>query len=174
MITFLTGGARSGKSTVAAGLAGRGGGPVRFIATARPDDHEMAQRIEEHRRDRPAAWSVVEEPIDLVRAVETAGDSESVVIDCVTLWISNLMVERDDPTILGMVDAAVAAIVGRTGHTIVVSNEVGSGLVPMDPVGRRFRDLQGRANQRFAGAADVAYMVVSGRLLPLQDPGDAV
>jgi len=171
LITFVTGGARSGKSTVAARLAGRDAGPVRFIATARAEDEEMAQRILEHRRDRPADWTVVEEPIDLVVAVETAGVG-SLVIDCVTLWISNLMVEHDDQTILGMVDIAVAAIVERAGNTIVVSNELGSGLVPMDPVGRRFRDLQGRANQRFAAAADEAYMVVSGRLLPLQDPDD--
>lgn len=141
--------------------------PVRYLATARADDEEMARRIEEHRSNRPEEWVVVEEHIELAEAVTAAHENEAVLIDCVTLWISNLMVERLDAEILAAVDGVIETITARQSPVIVVSNEVGSGLVPMDPVGRRFRDLQGRANQRFAAVADEAFLVVSGRLLRL-------
>lgn len=170
---FLVGGARSGKSALATSFATRIGAPVCLIATARADDEEMAQRIEEHRRHRPAGWAIVEAPIDLETPLRAASEADTVVLDCVTLWISNLMVERDDQTILSMVDSATATIGDRDGETIVVSNEVGSGVVPMHPVGRRFRDLQGRANQAFARAADAIYLVVAGKALRLSDVEDA-
>jgi adenosyl cobinamide kinase/adenosyl cobinamide phosphate guanylyltransferase len=142
---------------------------VRFIATARADDEEMAGRIDEHRRHRPAGWTVVEAPIDLETELQAASEAETVVVDCVTLWISNLMVKRDDDTIFRLIDSAIASIGNRGAETIVVSNEVGSGLVPMHPVGRRFRDIQGRANQSFASAADAAYLVLAGKALRLSD-----
>lgn len=166
---FLLGGARSGKSSLATSLATGTGAPVRFIATARADDDEMAGRIEEHRRHRPDGWTVVEAPIDLATELRAASEADTVVVDCVTLWISNLMVERDDGAIHRLIEEAIATITNRGGQTIVVSNEVGSGLVPMDPVGRRFRDIQGRANQSFAKAADAAYLVVAGKALRLSD-----
>lgn len=171
---FLTGGARSGKSSLATSLATRIGAPVSLIATARADDEEMARRIEEHRLRRPQDWTVFEEAIDLVAAVRSAPDRDTVVIDCVTLWISNLMVERNDAEISSTVDSAVDAIEGRSGETIVVSNEVGAGVVPMHALGRRFRDLQGRANQSFASVAERAYLVVAGKTLRLQDTDDVV
>ena len=142
---------------------------MRLIATARADDEEMAGRIDEHRRQRPAGWTVVEAPIDLETELRAASEAETVVVDCVTLWISNLMVERDDGTIFGLVDSAITSISERGGETIVISNEVGSGIVPMHPVGRRFRDIQGRANQSFAKAATSAYLVVAGKALRLSD-----
>lgn len=145
-----------------------------FIATARADDEEMAHRIEEHRRHRPDGWTVVEAPIDVEPPLRATSGADTVVLDCVTLWISNLMVERDDDTILSMIDSAVAASGDRGGVTIVVSNEVGSGVVPMHPVGRRFRDLQGTANQAFARAADTAYLVVAGKALRLSDVEDVL
>lgn len=169
MITFLTGGARSGKSTLAVELATRHAGPVRLIATARGDDDEMRQRIEAHRRMRPADWTVVEEPIELGGALSVSDPGETVLVDCLTLWISNLMVEREDRDIFELVEQVTAVTADREGHTIVVSNEVGSGLVPMDPVGRRFRDLQGRVNQRFAAIASAAYLVVAGHVVPLEE-----
>lgn len=169
---FLVGGARSGKSSLAASIASRPGRPVRFVATARADDPEMQSRIDAHRRHRPGDWVVVEEPIDVEAAIAGAGADDTIVLDCVTIWLSNLMVDRDDIEILGMVDAAIAAAGRHSGEVIVVSNEVGSGVVPMHPVGRRFRDLQGRANQRFADAADSAYLVVAGRALRLEGPED--
>lgn len=171
---FLVGGARSGKSSLAGSLATGIGAPVIYIATARADDEEMTQRIEEHRRHRPEDWEVVGAPIDLEDALRSTPDGDTVVVDCVTLWISNLMVERDDDTVVGMVDSVIAAIVSRSGETIVVSNEVGSGVVPMHPVGRRFRDLQGRANQRLAKAAQAAYLVVAGKALRLEAADDVV
>jgi len=173
-LIFLVGGARSGKSSLAESLASKIGAPVIYIATALADDHEMTQRIEEHRRQRPQDWQVVEAPIDVEEALRSAPDGATVVVDCVTLWISNLMVERDGDTIIGMVDSVIAASVSRSGETIVVSNEVGSGVVPMHPVGRRFRDLQGRANQRLAKAARMAYLVVAGKALRLEAADDVV
>ena len=145
-----------------------------MVATARADDEEMALRIEEHRLRRPEAWTVVEEPIDLHGAIRSGSDQDTIVVDCVTLWVSNLMVERSDAEILSMIDTVVDSIANRSGETIIVSNEVGDGVVPMHPVGRRFRDLQGRANQRFASAAEKAYLVVAGRALRLQDANDVV
>lgn len=168
MITFLTGGARSGKSTLAVELAGRSSGPVRLIVTLRAEDEEMRRRVAAHRRMRPGHWDVVEEPIDLTGAIGASGREETLIVDCLTLWISNLMVDLDDDSILAHVDEAAAATVARDGDTIVVSNEVGSGLVPMDPIGRRFRDLQGWANQRFAVVATEAFLVVAGRALRLE------
>lgn len=148
-------------------MARRHDGPVRYIATAEPDDAEMELRIEQHRRSRPDDWTVVEAPIALGEAVAAAGDAELVIIDCVTLWVANLMADHDDETILGMIDEVVAAVVDRRRADLVVSNEVGSGLVPMDPVGRRFRDIQGLANQRFADVATQALLVVAGKTLEL-------
>ncbi len=167
---FLVGGARSGKSKLAIALATKRDGPVRFVATARVDDDEMAQRIAIHRNQRPERWALVEEPIELATAIAEASEDESVVVDCLTLWISNLMLDHDDPVILEMIDAAVSAATRR--QTIVISNEVGSGVVPMDPIARRFRDLHGWANQRFSSAADGAYLVVAGRAIRLGDTDD--
>lgn len=169
---FLLGGARSGKSRIAVSLAAGIGGPVTFIATAREEDDEMSRRIEEHRRHRPELWRLLEAPLDLAAAIESASDIDTIVVDCVTLWVSNLMTEHGDEAILSMVESVIATIEGRPGESIVVSNEVGSGLVPMHQVGRRFRDLQGRANQSFARAAHTAYLAVAGRALPLQDLHD--
>ncbi len=168
---FLVGGARSGKSKLALALATKRDGPVRFVATARPEDDEMAERISRHRNQRPEGWALVEEPIELARAIADARDDEVVIVDCLTLWISNLMVDHDDPVILEMIEAAVSAATHR--QTIVISNEVGSGVVPMDPVARRFRDLHGWANQRFSTAAYSAYLVVAGRAIELEDTADA-
>lgn len=169
---FLTGGARSGKSNLAIELAQAHDGPVRYVVTARPTDDEMEKRIESHRRSRPRHWAVVEAPVALVEGVNEAEEGDLVVIDCVTLWISNLMEDRDDPHILSNVEDVVTAVVDRRPSAIVISNEVGSGLVPMSPVGRRFRDLQGAVNQRFAAAAERAYLVVAGKALRLNGSGE--
>jgi adenosylcobinamide kinase/adenosylcobinamide-phosphate guanylyltransferase len=109
---------------------------------------------------------VVEAPIELAAAVSGAGAEEFLVVDCVTLWISNLMVGHDDDEISARVESVVEGLAGRE-DAVVVSNEVGSGLVPMDPVGRRFRDLQGAANHTFAAAADRTYLVVAGKTMEL-------
>ena len=163
---FLTGGARSGKSTIAIEMARLHSGPVRYIATAEASDQEMERRIAAHRRNRPEDWTVIEAPIELADAVAGVDDGDFLVVDCITLWVSNLMVDHDDSTILSRVDEVVKAL-GYRQSTLVVSNEVGSGLVPMNPIGRRFRDLQGAANQEFAAPAERSYLVVAGKMLEL-------
>lgn len=184
MLTLILGGARSGKSRYAQSLCDRSS-QVIYIATARADevdsDHEMRERIARHRADRPASWRTVEEPLDLPRAVREAPIEAVLLIDCVTLWISNLMWEHRGQTmaaqenqILAQVDDLILASrrraedAGVAGEIIIVSNEVGGGLTPEHPVGRAFRDLQGFANQRVAQAADKVIFIVAGLPLPLK------
>jgi len=168
-LIFLTGGARSGKSLLAMTLAKASQKPVRYIATATASDEEMEQRIAVHRKNRPGDWTVIEAPIELGEAVSGAQRDECLILDCVTLWISNLMPDHDDDHIALRVDDVVEALTGRHA-TVVVSNEVGSGLVPMDPVGRRFRDLQGSANEKVATAANSSYLVIACKTLELGVP----
>lgn len=166
---LVVGGARSGKSTFAVDLALSWRHPVRVIATARAEDEEMERRIAAHRDARPEHWVVVEEPIHLADALMASDMEETVIVDCLTLWVSNLMPDNDDTDVFARVEEAIRAARGR--RSIVVSNEVGSGIVPQSPVGRRFRDLQGWANQRFSVEADEAYVTIAGRALRL---GEAV
>jgi len=167
---LVTGGSRSGKSGFALETAKRFGGPRTFLATAQAHDHEMKQRIEAHRRSRPAGWSVVEEPADVVNALRTvlavSGPVAGVVIvDCVTIWISNLILKYEA---FGEADAAAKALEladaanGSPAGVIVVTNEVGSGIVPDNPLARRFRDCAGRANQVLAREATEVHLCVSG------------
>jgi adenosyl cobinamide kinase/adenosyl cobinamide phosphate guanylyltransferase len=172
-LILLLGGARSGKSALAVDLAQRGGAQVRFVATAQGDDDEMVASITHHRLHRPENWVTVEAPIDLVPAVRSTPGGDTILIDCITLWISQLMVDHDDEEIAARVDDLVTALEAHDGEVIVISNEVGFGLVPMDPVGRRFRDLQGRVNQTLARAATDTYLVVAGKTLRL-DSDDVV
>lgn len=166
---FLIGGARSGKSSHAVDLAQRSKAPVTYLATARPSDDEMLERIRRHQAVRPTDWAVVEEPTRVVDAINDCDPDGTLILDCLTLWISNLLDDLDDDEILSKVGAAAETAAQRPGTTIVVSNEVGSGLVPMHPLGRRFRDIQGFANQAFSKAATEAYLVVAGRGLKLED-----
>jgi adenosylcobinamide kinase/adenosylcobinamide-phosphate guanylyltransferase len=167
---LVLGGSRSGKSRLAARLAGEFP-PVTFVATATldPGDPEMAARVAQHRAERPAAWTTREVP----RGLETllpglAVQGGSVLIDCVTLWLSNLMLglgggrALEDTAILTAVSHANAAAAQGTARVIWVANEVGSGIVPDNPLARRFRDLQGLANQRLAAACDVVHLCVAG------------
>jgi len=147
-------------------MAARSARPVRYVATAMPSDEEMERRIAAHKQGRPDSWTVVEAPVELAGAVSSADAEEFLVVDCVTLWISNLMVDHDDATIMSRVGEVVRELAARR-LTVVVSNEVGSGLVPMDPIGRRFRDLQGDANQEFAAASARSYLVIAGKTLEL-------
>ncbi|HAS53746.1 MAG: bifunctional adenosylcobinamide kinase/adenosylcobinamide-phosphate guanylyltransferase [Nitrospirae bacterium GWC2_57_13] len=162
---FITGGARSGKSSFAEALATELPGKRAYIATAQALDPEMAARIERHRRERDAVWETFEEPLavaDLLRRLQ--GSHDVVLIDCLTLWLNNVIlgrVEADD-AILSMSEELVSAFSAFSGTCIVVSNEVGLGIVPDNPLARRFRDLAGIVNQRAAAAADEAYFVASG------------
>ena len=166
-LIFYTGGARAGKSAAALALArALGEDEVSFIATARADDEEMARRIEAHRDERPAAWETIEEPRDAAAALGRAAH-EVVVLDCLTLLVSNLLLEGGEEAVRAGVSGLLEAW-RKSGKTlIVVSNEVGMGIVPENALARRYRDLLGWANRTLAAAADEAWLVVAGRQIPL-------
>lgn len=170
MITFLVGGARSGKSSLAVELGRRHRGPVAFVATCPVVDADLAARIEQHRVARPD-WPTIEEPVELASAVAKVDDAALVIVDCLTLWVSNLMLRGDDEPEMAVAAAAfVGALLDRRGPAVVVSNEVGSGVHPVGELGRRYRDLLGRVNQIVAAAADTTLLVVAGRVVRLEDP----
>ena len=167
-LTLLIGGARSGKSSLAVQAAEGSERPVVFVATGEPGDPEFAARIECHRAARPAGWRLVEEPIELGAAIESAPRESCVVVDCLTLWVANLL-ERgavaDEAEATAGACASVAA--NRPAPTIAVTNEVGLGIVPSAPLARAYRDLLGRVNAIWADAAATTWLVVAGRALPL-------
>jgi len=174
-LVLLLGGTRSGKSRLAVRLAGAAGGPVVVIATGEPRDDEMLARIRRHRAERPADWATVEEPIDLARALTSAPDEATVLLDCLTLWVSNLMeLGLTDPEIEGRARTAAALAAGRRAPTVVVSNEVGSGIVPVSQVARRYADLLGQVNAIWAEAAERTVLCVAGRIVRLDDPSTVV
>jgi adenosylcobinamide kinase/adenosylcobinamide-phosphate guanylyltransferase len=178
MITLVLGGARSGKSAFAQRLVS-GEQPAIFIATAVPDDPEMVERVARHRRDRPAHWATVEAPLELASAIDTASPSNAVlIVDCMTVWVSNLSWRHRDldkneraAQIAAAVDHVIAAAMRRS--CIMVSNELGSGLVPETAIGREFRDVHGRTNQTLASAAGRVWLIVAGLPLPLKASTDA-
>jgi adenosylcobinamide kinase/adenosylcobinamide-phosphate guanylyltransferase len=167
-LTLLLGGARAGKSALAQRQARAHGGPVVFIATAEAHDAEMAERIARHRTERDPEWSTVEEPADLAGALAAAPAPACVIVDCLTLWVANLL-ERDDTAIVRLAAEAAELAAARAGPTIAVSNEVGMGVVPASAVGRRYRDLLGTVNAIWAQRAKAAALVVAGRPLWLDD-----
>ena len=169
-LTFLTGGARSGKSARAVLMAVASGRDVTFVATAHALDAEMADRIQLHRAERPADWATVEAPLDLEPAVAGLGPGSVGIIDCLSLWVSNLL-ERGDsaPEIEAAAERVATACAASAADWFVVSNEVGMGLVPMHPVGRDYRDRLGRVNAAFSRHASLAQFMVSGRALTLGD-----
>jgi adenosylcobinamide kinase / adenosylcobinamide-phosphate guanylyltransferase len=169
-LVVLLGGARSGKSQLALDLAARWNGPVTFIATAEARDDEMAERIARHRAERPAGWTTIEEPVALETALAGAPDDACVIVDCLALWLSNLLEQgRDLEECQRAATAAATTAAVRTATTIVVSNEVGLGIVPATPLGRDYRDLLGRVNETWVAAAAAAALVVAGRALRLDD-----
>ncbi len=166
-ITLITGGARSGKSAHAIKLAQAYRGARRFfLATATASDPEMAARIERHRADRTPDIVTVEEPVNLVPALKTIGArADLVVIDCLTLWVANLMsvyVSASDDPFLNENEILAAALGAAPFSSILVTGEVGDGVVPGNPIARRFRDLLGWTNQRIAHAADEVILMVAG------------
>ena len=172
-IILVGGGARSGKSRFALGRARRLGARRVFVATGQALDAEMAERIATHVRTRGADFRTVEEPLALPEALLAlgAGDSAAdvVVVDCLTLWLSNLVCRGDsESSIAERVDALAAALARRRFHAIVVTNEVGLGIVPEAPLGRLFRDVAGRAHQRLAAQADEIHLAILGTILRLR------
>ncbi len=176
MLTLVLGGARSGKSRYAQSLCS--GREVVFLATGRDQgDPEWRARIARHRRDRPPGWRTVEAPLDLATAFAAVGEGELALVDCLSLWVSNLMDERRSASepdveahVLGELERALDAAAGR--DAVIVSNEVGSATVPGHPVARHFRDLLGFANQAVAGRADRVVLVVAGLPVVLKDGDD--
>ncbi|MEM6627767.1 MAG: bifunctional adenosylcobinamide kinase/adenosylcobinamide-phosphate guanylyltransferase [Pseudomonadota bacterium] len=161
---FILGGARSGKSRRALALAEELGASRVFVATAQAWDEEMSERIAQHKAERGAGWTTIEAPLELVEVLdELKGECDVCVVDCLTLWLSNLMHHNRD------VDAETAqlcaAIAASPIPIILVSNEVGLGIVPETPLGRTFRDAQGRLNQDVAAVCDHVEVLVAG--LPL-------
>jgi adenosylcobinamide kinase/adenosylcobinamide-phosphate guanylyltransferase len=168
---LLLGGARSGKSRHALELAAGHGTRVAFLATARALDDGMAARIARHRAERPPRWTTIEEPYDVVAACRRAARTHDLVlVDCVTVWVANL-VERgdDDAAVLAAADALAKLQQERIVSTVIVSNEVGEGVHPSTELGRRFRDLLGSVNQRLAAAADRVTLMVAGLPVTVKD-----
>ena len=159
-LTLLLGGARSGKSRLAVRLASACGRPVVFVATGEAGDDEMGARIARHRAERPLEWRTVEEPVELHAAIDSAPADACVVVDCLSLWVANLLEHGREPDL---------RVPRRSGPTIAVSNEVGLGIVPANPLARTYRDVLGRVNAAWAEAAEEAYLVVAGKALRLVD-----
>jgi adenosylcobinamide kinase / adenosylcobinamide-phosphate guanylyltransferase len=184
-LILILGGARSGKSAFAERLAASGGRPVAFIATATASDDEMLERIARHRASRPKGWYTLEEPLDLARAVRQAAElTDVVLLDCVTLWLGNVLLQASgqhaqdeqgegalyttsrlfDEGALKECEALLIVLksLGPNKTLIVVTNEVGLGIVPAYPLGRLYRDTLGYINQRLAEAANQVYLMVAG------------
>lgn len=176
-LTFLLGGARSGKSALAVEIGRRHDGPVAYVATSPriPGDDDLADRIDRHRAERPAAWTTIEADVELAAAVGSADPAALVIVDCVTVWVGNLLHHGDaDDDVLAATGELLAAVAGRAAPTVAVGNEVGLGIVPANDLARRYRDLLGRVNQRTAAAATTALLLVAGRAIELGDPWEAM
>ncbi len=158
-VTLILGGARSGKSRHAEEIVQTLAPPWTYIATGQAFDDEMRERIAVHRRRRGEGWRTVEAPTDLAAALADTGETP-VLVDCLTLWLSNLMLAAHD--VATATSALEEALARRTAPTLLVSNEVGLGLVPETPLGRAFRDEAGRLNQRIAAKANRVLFIVAG------------
>jgi adenosylcobinamide kinase/adenosylcobinamide-phosphate guanylyltransferase len=171
-IIFVTGGARSGKSTFAYNLANSMNSPRAYIATAEPLDEEMRERIKRHQEERGAGWETIEEPIDLPGVFNRIrGKHIVVLLDCVTLWISNLLhlYKNDEKNVMDDVEKLISVCTEIDSCLIVVSNEVGMGIVPENRMARLFRDISGKTNQRLGNIASSVYLIISG--LPVKIKG---
>ena len=182
-LIVILGGARSGKSAFAERLARKSGRSVAFIATATAGDEEMRERIARHRAERPATWHTIEEPLDLAGAVQRAGKlADVLLLDCITLWLNNLFAQSAGPLAHESVEEqymagtlfdetamqeiekllATARSLDLDKTLLIVTNEVGLGIVPAYPLGRLYRDTLGYVNQRLAQTADRVYLMVAG------------
>jgi adenosylcobinamide kinase/adenosylcobinamide-phosphate guanylyltransferase len=171
-VLLITGGVRSGKSAYAEKRALALGPRLVYLATARPIDTEMRRRIEEHRKRRGDIWRTVEEPLEVPRVLQLGGNRmDCVLIDCVTVWLSNLLLERGEAEAEGQVRELGDWITRTPIPLILVTNEVGSGIIPANPLARQFSDLAGRANQRLAELAAEVVLMVSGIPVTIKPAG---
>ncbi len=169
---LVTGGSRSGKSRHALQLTSNSAGPKIFIATAQPLDEEMAERIKNHQKERGKEWTTIEEPLDLTRALRENGNQPGyIVLDCITLWLNNMvMKDMTRQAILGRVHEFIKTCHACTSNIIVITNELGSGIVPMEASGRFFRDIAGETNQILAAQFDEVVSMVSGIPVVIKTP----
>ena len=172
-VTFLVGGARSGKSNLAVEIGVRHQGPVVFLATAEPFDDDLRGRITRHRDERPG-WPTIEEPLHLAEALGgRASPTALVIVDCLTVWVGNLFAHEPEASRRAERYAAfVDAVQRRTGPTVIVSNEVGLGIHPEHEIAREYRDELGRLNQAVASVASRTLFLVAGRAMRLESPWD--
>jgi adenosylcobinamide kinase/adenosylcobinamide-phosphate guanylyltransferase len=170
-LALVGGGVRSGKSAFALALARSRGSRRVFLATAQAWDDEMAARITAHRAERAADFETIEEPFDPLAAVQRVHGADVLLLDCLTLWLSNLLLRGEsEEAIAGKVVALADALRAAPFASIVVTNEVGMGIVPESPLGRTFRDVAGRAHQALSSRADHLYFALLGTILRLS-PG---
>ena len=177
-IIFITGGARSGKSTLAVELAKKSNGKVAFIATAQAGDDEMKKRISLHKQERPQDWTTIEEPLDVASAIDSASGHNIVIIDCMTLLVSNLLCSDENMVETHWIFEKIRELVDSArkfdGTVIIISNEVGMGIVPENKLARYFRDIAGKANQIIANSADQVYVCFSGIPLLIKGTSDKI
>ncbi|WP_375255014.1 bifunctional adenosylcobinamide kinase/adenosylcobinamide-phosphate guanylyltransferase [Yoonia sp.] len=165
-LTLVLGGAASGKSDYAEGLVKKAGNCPTYIATAQVYDDEMAQKVARHRQTRGTSWHTIEEPLAIAAAVHGAPQNQPILIDCATLWITNIMLGEHDFD--AQREALFDAIAASSNPVVIVSNEVGQGIVPDNALSRRFRNAQGALNQQIAQRADLVVAVMAGLPLPLK------
>lgn len=165
-IVLLLGGARSGKSRIAQARAEALNGALVYLATGEARDEEMTARIQQHRSDRGARWRTVEVPLELPEAIRREGSGNVVLVDCLTLWLSNLILGEHDVT--DATERLLTSLRDATGTVLLVSNEVGMGIVPENALARRFRDDAGRLNQRVASVADEVVLIAAGLALRMK------
>ncbi|CAD5376863.1 Bifunctional adenosylcobalamin biosynthesis protein CobP [Pseudomonas sp. OF001] len=172
MLELILGGARSGKSRLAERLAIESGLAVTYLATAQPGDGEMAARIAHHQARRPAGWALVEEPVQLMQALrDHAAENRCLLVDCLTLWLTNLLLLDDSSALARERDALLDGIAGLPGRIVLVSNETGLGVVPLGELTRRYVDEAGWLHQALAERAQRVTFCVAG--LPMILKGDA-
>jgi len=161
--TLILGGARSGKSRFAQSLAERSTLPVVYVATATAgDDEEMQQRIARHRAQRPPAWRTVEEPVELARALQQISAEHCVIVDCLTLWLTNLLLCDESSRAAREIEHFCSVLPVQGNEILLVSNEVGLGVVPATSLSRQFRDTAGDLHQRLAGICEQVVFMVAG------------
>jgi adenosylcobinamide kinase / adenosylcobinamide-phosphate guanylyltransferase len=167
--TLILGGVRSGKSRLAERLAQESGLAVTYVATARAGDTEMHQRIVEHQRRRPSDWRLIEEPLALASVIaREAAPERCLLVECLTLWLTNLLMTNDEQTIRAETESLTAAVASATGQVILVGNETNMGIVPLGELSRRFCDLAGGLHQELATRCERVILSIAGLPLALK------
>ncbi|WP_394180990.1 bifunctional adenosylcobinamide kinase/adenosylcobinamide-phosphate guanylyltransferase [Marinomonas posidonica] len=166
---LVLGGVRSGKSAFAQDLVAETGKPVCYVATSQVWDDEMAQRVERHKRNRPEQWQLIEEPIALAETLHRLNNTQqAVIVECFSLWLSNLLCLEDDQTFERERQSLLSAVEQFQGDLVLVSSEVGLGIMPMNALARRFADEAGMLNQALVKLTDRATFVAAGLPMPLK------